>query len=197
MSIYVLVRKRAIILSHIIFILATMLLTITLPSKAETHLKDPETYEEICEDRPIYRMISEAQTIVQSPNFWAGVCVSRVLSTPLASALPFNNAHYLNMNWPDLDELRELSLEKMFWATVKKEANITDLRIHDLRHTYASHLVSSGVSLSAVGKLLGHSNVTTTERYGHLADQVLRDATNVMSNKIANLKKNAATSQES
>ena len=52
------------------------------------------------------------------------------------------------------------------------------LRIHDLRHTYASHLVSDGVSLQVVGKLLGHTNPQTTNRYAHVADEALRKATN-------------------
>jgi integrase len=52
------------------------------------------------------------------------------------------------------------------------------VRIHDLRHTYASHLVSNGVSLQVVGKLLGHTRVQTTERYAHLANEALRDGTN-------------------
>lgn len=52
------------------------------------------------------------------------------------------------------------------------------LRIHDLRHTYASHLVSNGVSLQVVGKLLGHTNPQTTNRYAHVADEALRQATN-------------------
>ena len=86
---------------------------------------------------------------------------------------------------------------KKFWATILKEAQIENLHIHDLRHTYASHLVSSGLSLSIVGKLLGHTQAATTQRYAHLADQALRDATNVFGNKIANLKKNATVSQES
>jgi integrase len=52
------------------------------------------------------------------------------------------------------------------------------VRIHDLRHSYASHLVSNGVSLQIVGKLLGHTQVSTTMRYAHLQDETLRDATN-------------------
>jgi len=51
------------------------------------------------------------------------------------------------------------------------------LRIHDLRHTYASHLVSNGVSLHIVGKLLGHTQASTTQRYAHVADEAMRDAT--------------------
>jgi integrase len=50
------------------------------------------------------------------------------------------------------------------------------VRIHDLRHTYASHLVSNGVSLQIVGKLLGHTQAETTMRYAHVADGALRDA---------------------
>jgi integrase len=52
------------------------------------------------------------------------------------------------------------------------------VRIHDLRHTYASHLVSSGQSLHIVGKLLGHTQPQTTQRYAHVADEALRQATN-------------------
>lgn len=53
------------------------------------------------------------------------------------------------------------------------------LRVHDLRHSYASHLVSSGVSLPVVGKLLGHTQPQTTARYAHLSNQALQDATNL------------------
>jgi integrase len=52
------------------------------------------------------------------------------------------------------------------------------IRIHDLRHTFASHLVSSGESLHIVGKLLGHTQPQTTARYAHLADSTLREAVN-------------------
>ena len=52
------------------------------------------------------------------------------------------------------------------------------VRLHDLRHTYASSLVSRGVSLHIVGRLLGHTQPQTTARYAHLDDDALRAATN-------------------
>ena len=54
------------------------------------------------------------------------------------------------------------------------------VRLHDLRHSFASHLISNGVSLQVVGKLLGHARPETTMRYSHVQDQATRAATNVM-----------------
>ncbi len=65
------------------------------------------------------------------------------------------------------------------WASVCKLAKLQGVRIHDLRHSFASHLVSSGVSLPVVGKLLGHTQASTTQRYAHLADNPQRDAANL------------------
>lgn len=73
---------------------------------------------------------------------------------------------------------------KTFWKKVLQDANIEDLRPHDLRHTHASHLVSSGMSLSIVGKLLGHTQASTTQRYAHLADEPLRQAAELFSRKL-------------
>ncbi|NCP62670.1 MAG: tyrosine-type recombinase/integrase [Alphaproteobacteria bacterium] len=78
---------------------------------------------------------------------------------------------------------------KKAWETIRQSANIADVRIHDLRHTYASHLVSSGLSLSIVGKLLGHTQASTTQRYAHLADEPLRKATAVFGDKLTMLTK--------
>ena len=63
------------------------------------------------------------------------------------------------------------------WARTCKAANISDLRIHDLRHSYASYLASSGVGLHVIGALLGHTQPQTTHRYAHLFDDPLRQAT--------------------
>ncbi|MGR3449419.1 MAG: tyrosine-type recombinase/integrase [Paracoccus sp. (in: a-proteobacteria)] len=63
---------------------------------------------------------------------------------------------------------------RRFWARVQKDCGLEDVRIHDLRHTFASLLVSGGASLEMIGKLLGHSQMQTTLRYAHLMDSPLR-----------------------
>lgn len=63
------------------------------------------------------------------------------------------------------------------WTSVCKQAGITNCRIHDLRHTYASILASAGMSLPVIGALLGHTQPNTTARYAHLFDDPLREAT--------------------
>lgn len=65
------------------------------------------------------------------------------------------------------------------WDRIRKNAGIPDVRIHDLRHNFASLLINSGRSLYEVQKLLGHSNISTTQRYAHLTQDTLRDATEV------------------
>jgi integrase len=63
------------------------------------------------------------------------------------------------------------------WNALRKTAGIPDVRLHDLRHSFASVLASQGLSLPVIGALLGHSSPTTTHRYAHLVDNVLRVAT--------------------
>lgn len=64
------------------------------------------------------------------------------------------------------------------WARIQAlTGGIDDVRVHDLRHTYASVLVSSGVSREMIGALLGHTQAQTTMRYAHLYDDPLREAT--------------------
>lgn len=97
-----------------------------------------------------------------------------------------NTANSLYL-FPGKKEGKPLKEVKKFWSTVLKQANLENVRIHDLRHTHASHLVSSGLSLSIVGKLLGHTQASTTQRYAHLADEPLRKATEVFGNKVDQL----------
>ena len=62
------------------------------------------------------------------------------------------------------------------WSRIRKAAGIEDVRIHDLRHTFASYLASRGHSLLEIGKLLGHSQAQATERYAHLIKNPLIEA---------------------
>ena len=74
---------------------------------------------------------------------------------------------------------------KRFWDGVRKRAKLGDTRIHDLRHTHASVGVAGGFNLLLIGKLLGHSQASTTERYAHLADDPVRQAADAVGNRIA------------
>ena len=69
------------------------------------------------------------------------------------------------------------------WDRARSAAGLKDVRIHDLRHSFASFLINAGRSLYEVQKLLGHSQIRTTQRYAHLAPETLLEATNSI-NKI-------------
>jgi integrase len=70
------------------------------------------------------------------------------------------------------------------WRMIRAKAGLKDVRLHDLRHAFASDAVMAGVPLAFVGKLLGHKHVSTTQRYAHIADDVLRNAANVAAHRI-------------
>jgi len=64
---------------------------------------------------------------------------------------------------------------------VKEQVIRSPIRFHDLRHTYASHLASSGkVDIYTLKKLMGHKSISLTERYSHLIDGHLRKSTEVL-----------------
>ena len=62
------------------------------------------------------------------------------------------------------------------WRTVRARAGLDDVRLHDLRHSYASRALALGESLPVIGRLLGHSRIETTARYAHLARESVREA---------------------
>lgn len=70
------------------------------------------------------------------------------------------------------------------WARICRRAGLTNVRIHDLRHSFASFLVNSGTSLYVVQHLLGHTQPRTTERYAHLAPQTMQTAAQIAGNVI-------------
>ena len=71
------------------------------------------------------------------------------------------------------------------WELVTRAAGLTGLRIHDLRHTYASHGAAAGMGLTIVGRLLGHADVRTTNRYSHFDTDPMRRAANTVGNTLA------------
>lgn len=62
------------------------------------------------------------------------------------------------------------------WDTARNKAGVPDLRVHDLRHSFASALVNQGIPIYDIQKLLGHQDIKTTERYAHLAPERLRSS---------------------
>ena len=71
------------------------------------------------------------------------------------------------------------------WKRITQHARLEGLRLHDLRHSYASLGAASGMGLVALGKLLGHASPSTTQRYAHLADDPLRRASDHIASVIS------------
>ena len=71
-----------------------------------------------------------------------------------------------------------MSTETLYgsWRRIRREAGLARLRLHDLRHTYASLALRSGESVVMIGQLLGHRDPDTTLRYIHFGDEMLREA---------------------
>ena len=71
------------------------------------------------------------------------------------------------------------------WSRVRKRADLADVRLHDLRHTFASVGAGASIGLPLIGKLLGHTQASTTARYAHLADNPVRRAADAIGASIA------------
>ena len=70
------------------------------------------------------------------------------------------------------------------WRKVRAQANLPDVRINDLRHSFASMAIGNGLPLPIIGGLLGHTQPSTTARYAHLADDPLRAAASLVGGKL-------------
>jgi integrase len=71
------------------------------------------------------------------------------------------------------------------WRRIREAAGLGDVRIHDLRHTFASGGLLVGEGLAMIGKLLGHTQVQTTARYAHLAADPVKQAATKISDRLA------------
>lgn len=78
------------------------------------------------------------------------------------------------------------------WYKIRKEAGCPDLRLHDLRHSFASQGLAAGLSLETIGQLLGHKAAATTKRYAHLVEDRARVAVEQTTDAISALMKGAA-----
>ena len=85
------------------------------------------------------------------------------------------------------DPARPRGLNLPLWYRVRREAGIEDVRLHDLRHTVASHAVMNGVPVPVVSRLLGHSNVRMTLRYAQLGDREIEAAAESIGQSIADI----------
>jgi integrase len=79
---------------------------------------------------------------------------------------------------------RLVNLQKS-WRAIRKAAGLPDVRLHDLRHAFASVAASSGMGLPIIGKILGHTQAVTTQRYAHLASDPVKAAAATVAAKIA------------
>ncbi|WP_425418469.1 tyrosine-type recombinase/integrase [Oricola indica] len=78
---------------------------------------------------------------------------------------------------------RLVNLQKP-WTAIRSKAGLNDVRLHDLRHSFASVAVASGMSLPLIGALLGHSQPQTTARYAHLSDDPIRKASTAIGERM-------------
>ncbi len=85
------------------------------------------------------------------------------------------------------DPSRPRSADLSLWKKVRREAGIEDVRLHDLRHTFASHAVMQGVPLPVLARLMGHSGTRMTLRYAHVADREMEAAAERVGRAIADL----------
>ena len=84
----------------------------------------------------------------------------------------------------DVRGQRLVNLQKP-WNRIRKRAGIVDVRIHDLRHTYASVAMQDGIDPFTLKEILGHKNLTTTLRYAHLADEAVQRAAGSVAARLA------------
>jgi integrase len=79
-----------------------------------------------------------------------------------------------------------VNLEKP-WRKVREIAQLPDVRLHDLRHSFASIGAGAGLGLPVIGALLGHAQAATTARYAHLASDPLQQAADVIGERLTAL----------
>lgn len=122
-------------------------------SESYLHLKDSKTGERIVPlNEPAKKVLEEIEKQSENPYVF---CSAK-----------HKHGHLVN-------------IEKA-WQKIRKKVDLNDVRIHDLRHSFASFAIKQGLDLYQIAKLLGHKNIRTTTRYAHLAKEDLIKASNVV-----------------
>lgn len=121
----------------------------------------------------------------------------KILQLPAPALAVLNNLPRVS-NWvfPADSASGHMVNIKDAWGDVLKQAGLTGWRLHDLRHAFASMMVNSGASLPIVGKILGHNNPNTTQRYAHLEQNPARKAAEEAAAKISAAIKHAPYEKE-
>jgi len=152
--------------------------------------------------RERYLTHEEVQRLFDELDAYRDVQVGQVIRLLLYTGA--RKRELLDARWDEIDFSRRMltvpaarskskkPLVSMFcsWDTIRKRTGIPELRLHDLRHSYASFLVNAGRSLYEVQKLLGHYDPKVTMRYAHLSPQSMLDAVNVVGNVVTGARVN-------
>lgn len=90
-----------------------------------------------------------------------------------------NNSKFV---FPGSNPSKSYSGIQKVWKNILESAGLENVRIHDLRHTFASTAASNGVPLAIIGSLLGHKDPSTTQQYAHITNEASKTATNQIAN---------------
>jgi len=124
----------------------------------------------------------QKKVYLNAPALEALVNIERVEGNPFVIIGGKPGAHLVNIRKPWV-RIKERTTAAIVKDNARK--GIEDVRIHDLRHTYASVAVGGGQTLPVIGRLLGHTQAQTTARYAHLADDPIRAASEAVGATLA------------
>lgn len=122
-------------------------------------------------------------------HFWRGASggeQSTVSDRRLAAEVVFRyGVHVIAGETAGQEDEKPRSDLNRQWRAIRKRAGIEDVRIHDLRHSFASIGAGSDLGLPIIGRLLGHTQASTTQRYAHIAVNPAKRAADLIAGKIA------------
>ena len=108
---------------------------------------------------------------LNAPAMTLLTCIERVEGNPFVITGRNEGQHLVNLD--------------KAWRRIREKGRLGDVRIHDLRHSFASVAASAGFGLPVIGALLGHTQAATTHRYTHLAGHPLKQASNAVGQRLA------------